>query len=403
MIYKTFALMIYNSLGIDAIHGFTVINPAPDLTAKIIVHSEVIMPPLSLMIKPASSLCNLSCEYCFYRDVSEHREHLGFGIMARETAEILIKKAFSYADGNQIAFAFQGGEPTLAGLDFFRFFVDCVRKHNVKNSPVFYGMQTNGTVITDEWAEFLSENHFLVGLSLDGDMEGNRFRKKPSGQNSFYKILSAAEILKKHNVDFNILTVLTGYCAENGERIYRYFRDKGFKYLQFIPCLRPFGSDEKSELYMTSEQYADFLIRVFNLYVKDYVRDNYVSIRQFDNWVRLFLRQPTEQCGITGHCSHQFVAEANGNIYPCDFYCTDGYFLGNILETDFTAMEKSETAKSFIKESLAVPERCKVCEVGFMCRKGGCKRTQQSEDYCEAYKKFFTACLPLFRVFINEK
>ena len=154
---------------------------------------------------------------------------------------------------------------------------------------------------------------------------------------------------------------------------------------------------------MTPEQYRDFLIKVFNLYVKDYVRDNYVSVRQFDNWVRLFLRQPTEQCGIAGHCTHQFVAEANGNIYPCDFYCTDEYLLGNITETDFTSMEKSAIAENFIKESLIVPDRCKSCNVAFMCRKGGCKRTQLSEDYCEAYKKFFNSCLPLFRVFINEK
>ena len=176
------------------------------------------------MIKPASSLCNLSCEYCFYRDVSEHREHLGFGIMEKDTAEILIKKALEYASGQSVAFAFQGGEPTLAGLDYFRFFVDTVNRLNTKNSPVFYGMQTNGTLIDGEWADFLHDNRFLVGLSLDGDLEGNKFRKKPSGQNSFYKILSAADILKKHNVDFNILTVLTGYCAENGERIYRFFQ-----------------------------------------------------------------------------------------------------------------------------------------------------------------------------------
>ncbi|MBO5935641.1 MAG: SPASM domain-containing protein [Clostridia bacterium] len=361
------------------------------------------MPPLSLMIKPASSLCNLSCEYCFYRDVSEHRENLGFGIMEKDTAEILIKKALEYASGQPVAFAFQGGEPTLAGLDYFRFFVDTVNRLNTKNSPVFYGMQTNGTLIDGEWADFLHSNKFLVGLSLDGDLEGNKFRKKPSGQNSFYKILSAADILKKHNVDFNILTVLTGYCAENGERIYRFFRDKGFKYLQFIPCLRPFDSDEQSELYMTADQYADFLIKVFNLYVKDYVRHNYVSIRQFDNWVRLYLGQPTEQCGIQGHCTHQYVSEAGGNIYPCDFYCTDEYFLGNIKETDFATMEKSETAKNFIRESLKIPEKCKQCNVAGMCRAGGCKRTQLSEDYCKAYKKFFTSCLPLFRVFINEK
>lgn len=361
------------------------------------------MPPLSLMIKPASSLCNLSCEYCFYRDVSEHREHLGFGIMQKDTAEILIQKALDYAAGESVAFAFQGGEPTLAGLDYFRFFTDCVDRLNVKKSKVFYSMQTNGTVIDEEWCTFLREHKFLVGLSLDGDFDGNKFRKRPDGQNAFYKILTTAQLLTKRNVDFNILTVLTGFCADNGERIYKFFRSKGFRYLQFIPCLRPFDSTEQSELYMTADQYADFLIKVFNLYVKDYVRHDYMSIRQFDNWVRLYLGHPTEQCGIKGHCSHQFVAEANGNIYPCDFYCTDEYFLGNIKETDFLQMEKSDTARQFIRESLKVPDRCKNCNVYPMCRAGGCKRTQQSEDYCKAYKRFFNACLPLFRVFVNEQ
>lgn len=361
------------------------------------------MPNLSLMIKPASSLCNLSCEYCFYRDVSEHREHLGFGKMSQETAELLIEKALAFANGHPVAFAFQGGEPTLCGLPFFESFVKTVKQKNSKNSPVFYSIQTNGTQIDDDWAQFFHDNQFLVGLSLDGDLAGNKFRKKPSGQNSFYQILTAAEILKKHQAEFNILTVLTGYCAENGERIYRYFRQKGFRYLQFIPCLRPFGSKEESELYMTPDQYADFLIRVFNLYVKDYVRGQYVSVRQFDNWVRLFLGQQTEQCGILGHCSHQFVAESNGNIYPCDFYCTDEYLLGNIHETDFRTMANSKTAVEFIKESLSVPERCQKCPVYPLCRAGGCKRTQQSTDYCAAYKKFFSACLPLFRVFIAEQ
>ena len=361
------------------------------------------MPPLSLMIKPASSLCDLSCEYCFYRDVSAHREHLGFGIMNCETAHLLIEKALKYADGASVAFAFQGGEPTLAGLDYFEFFVRTVKKLNRKNSPVFYSIQTNGTKIDAAWAEFFRENKFLVGLSLDGDFEANQFRRTPAEENTFYSILDTAVLLRKHNVDFNILTVLTGYCAENIERIYIFFRFHKFRYLQFIPCLRPFGSSEQSKLYMTAEQYADFLIKLFNLYVKDYVRHEYVSIRQFDNWVRLYLGQPTEQCGIKGHCSHQFVSEANGNIYPCDFYCTDEYLLGNIAEKDFEQMKKSETAVNFIKESLKIPERCRNCRFYPLCRGGGCKRTQLSEDYCTAYKKFFTACLPLFRVFANEK
>lgn len=361
------------------------------------------MPSLSLMIKPASSLCNLSCEYCFYRDVSEHREQFAFEMMTQETAEALIEKSLDFANGEPVAFAFQGGEPTLVGLAFFQQFTQAVKRLNVKNSPVFYSIQTNGTMIDERWASFLAKNEFLVGLSLDGDLDGNKFRKKPSGQNSFYQILSAAEILKKYHVEFNILTVLTGYCAQNGERIYRYFRSKGFRYLQFIPCLRPFGSQEQSELYMTSDQYAEFLIKVFNLYVKDYVRGRYISIRQFDNWVRLYLGHPTEQCGILGHCMHQFVAESNGNMYPCDFYCTNAYQLGNILTSDFADMASSKTAKDFIRESLPVPKKCQSCSVYSLCRAGGCKRTQLSEDYCAAYRKFFHACLPLFRVFIHEK
>lgn len=360
------------------------------------------MPPLSLMIKPASSMCNLSCEYCFYRDVSEHREHLGFGKMSFSAAETLVKKALDFAEGSA-AFAFQGGEPTLAGYDFFQFFVDTVNRYNVKGTQIFYSIQTNGTQIDDRWAQFFAKNNFLVGLSLDGNYDDNKFRKKPSGTNSFYQILNAAECLKRNGAEFNILTVLTGYCAENGEKIYRYFRSKGFGYLQFIPCLRPFGSSEQSELYMTAEQYADFLIRVFNLYVKDYVRHQYVSVRQFDNWVRLYLGQGTEQCGIEGHCTHQFVSESNGNIYPCDFYCTDEYLLGNINETDFFTMANSKKATDFIRESLIIPEKCKKCRIYPMCRAGGCKRTRQSEDYCEAYKKFFSSCLPLFRVFADEK
>lgn len=361
------------------------------------------MPPLSIMIKPASSLCNLSCEYCFYRDVSEHREHLGFGIMKEEISETLIEKALEFADSQPVAFAFQGGEPTIAGLDYFKHFTKTVKALNYKKSPVFFSIQTNGTFINREWAKFLAKNDFLVGLSLDGDRERNKFRKRPDGSNSFYKIISAAQCLKENGAQFNILTVLTGYCADNAVDIYKYFRSKGFRYLQFIPCLRPFDSKEQSELYMTNEQYADFLIKIFNLYVKDYVRNQYISIRQFDNWVRIFLNQPCEQCGMNGFCSHQFVCESNGNIYPCDFYCTDEYLLGNIKEKSFKELAFSDKAKSFIMESAEVPEKCKNCPFFGICRAGGCKRTKQSEDYCEAYKKFFSACLPLFRVFANEK
>lgn len=363
------------------------------------------MPPLSIMIKPASSLCNLRCRYCFYHNVTQLREVSSFGIMKEQTAESIIKKALDFADGESVAFAFQGGEPLIAGLDYYKFFVRKIKEHNRLNSPIYLSIQTNGTLVTDEWADFFYRNKFLVGLSLDGDFENNRFRVDENRENAFYKILTAAEKLKKHNVDFNILTVLTGSCADNIESIYKFFRSKGFKYLQFIPCLRPFGDKSENELYMTDEQYANYLIKCFNLYVKDYVRHQYTSIRYFDNLVHLYLGNPTEQCGMCGHCMHQFVAEGNGNIYPCDFYCTDEWLLGNIDDENenFDTLAHSEKAIEFLKESLYVPEKCKQCKFYGICRAGGCKRTKEDRDYCNAYKKFFSSCLPLFRVFINEK
>lgn len=360
------------------------------------------MPALSIMIKPASSLCNLRCKYCFYCDVAAHRDVFSLGVMNEATAEKLIKSAFEFADGCSVAFAFQGGEPLIAGMDYFRSFVALAEKYNTKGSEIYYSIQTNGTLVDADWARFFREHKFLVGLSLDGDYDRNKFRVDANGQNSYYKITKAAKLFEKHGVEFNILTVLTGFCADNAETIYKHFRKEGFRYIQFIPCLRPMGDDTQSELYMTPEQYSDFLIRIFNLYVKDFVRGNYVSIRQFDNWVRMYLGQRPEQCGLLGHCTHQFVCEGNGNIYPCDFYCMDEWLLGNINEDSLEAMAKGEKATAFIKESIPMPIKCKDCRFLKICRGGGCKRNRESADYCQSYMKFFSSCLPLFRAFTDK-
>lgn len=360
------------------------------------------MPPLSIMIKPASSLCNMRCKYCFYNDVASTREDYSFGVMKTDTAKNLIEKALRFASGDSVCFAFQGGEPLIAGLDYFRFFTETVKELNTANSKIYYSMQTNGTLLDDAFCKFLHENHFLVGLSLDGDFKNNSFRVDTKRVNAHRKILLAAQRLKKFKVDFNILTVLTGSCADNIEEIYAYFKKEGFKYLQFIPCLRPFGDKSEGELYMTPEQYKNYLIKLFKLYVRDYTRHEYVSVRYFDNLVRLYLGQKPEQCGVEGHCSHQFVIEGNGNVYPCDFYCTDKWLLGNINDAELSSLAKSEKAEEFLRESLEVPEKCKTCSMYRMCRAGGCKRNREDRDYCEAYKAFFKECFPLFSVFRNE-
>lgn len=360
------------------------------------------MPPLSIMIKPASSLCNMRCKYCFYNDVASTREDYSFGVMKEATAYNLIEKALRFADGESVYFAFQGGEPLIAGLDYFKFFTKTVKALNTKNSSVQYGLQTNGTLLSDDFCKFFHENHFLVGLSLDGDFKNNSFRVDEKRVNAHRKIMLAAGKLKKFKVDFNILTVLTGSCADHIEEIYAYFKKEGFRYLQFIPCLRPFGDKSESELYMTAEQYENYLIKLFKLYVRDYMRNDYVSVRYFDNIVRISLGQKAEQCGLMGYCSHQFVIEGNGNVYPCDFYCTDKWLLGNINSSELSSLAKSEKAEEFIRESLSVPEKCKTCSVYKMCRAGGCKRNREDRDYCAAYKNFYKECSSLFTVFRNE-
>lgn len=360
------------------------------------------MPPLSVMIKPASSLCNMRCKYCFYSDVAGTRKNYSFGVMEKETAYNLIVKALDFADGESIAFTFQGGEPLIAGMDFFRFFVKTAKNLNLKNSQIHYSIQTNGTLIDDNFCKFFKENGFLVGLSLDGNYKNNIFRVDDKSVNAYRKIMLAAKKLEKFKVDFNILTVLTGRCADNIEEIYEYFKKEGFGYLQFIPCLRPLGDKTEGEMYMTSKQYENYLIKLFKLYVRDYIGGNYVSIRYFDNIVRLYLDMQTEQCGVCGYCSRQFVVEGNGNVYPCDFYCTDMWLLGNINESDFMSLAKSEKALRFISESLSVSEKCKKCSVYKLCRAGGCKRNREDADYCQAYKNFYKECCSLFSVFRNE-
>lgn len=357
------------------------------------------MPPLSIMIKPASSLCNLRCEYCFYHDVSSHRENPSFGLMTEETAENIIRSALDFANGDSVAFAFQGGEPLLVGKDYFKFFVETVRKYNLLHSTCYFSIQTNGTLVDAEWADFFTENEFLVGLSLDGDYGLNRFRVDEKGQNCFYKVMKAAEIFKNHGTQFNILTVLTGENSQKTDRLYRFFRSKGFTHLQFIPCLRPFGDKSESKLHMTQQQYYDFLTTMFNFYAKDFFHGRYTSIRYFDNIVRMSVGEKPEQCGMCGHCSHQFVVEGNGNVYPCDFYCTDEWLLGNINQTGFDRLADGQKAIAFLRESLQGPDKCRACSYYWLCRSGGCKRQREDTDYCEAYHAFFSSCMPLLNMF----
>ena len=346
---------------------------------------------LSLLIKPASALCDLNCGYCFYRRIAEERDAPG-EIMAEATAATLLDRAFSLRPA-ALSLTFQGGEPTLAGLDWFRRFLALTEEKNTDRVPVFLSLQTNGTRIDGEWAAFFKENRFLVGLSLDGDKETNdRFRRDPAGNSVYDRTLRAAATLTAHGVEFNILSVVTDESAGEIDRTYESFKRLGFRYLQFIPLVDEGGAR------LGVQAYESFLKRVFDLWYEDFAKGDYISVRHIDNYVRMLLGGPPESCAMGGVCGRYYVIEADGAVYPCDFYCRAPYRLGSVF--DDAPFGDSEAHRAFLAGSYSIHETCRRCEYYFLCR-GGCRRDRTDggtkNKYCAAYRGFFAYALPRLR------
>lgn len=356
------------------------------------------VPAISLLIKPASSACNMKCKYCFYHDVAENRQISDYGKMSLDTLEVIIKKTFEYADAIA-SFGFQGGEPTLAGLDFFKSVILLQKKYNTKRVKVQNAIQTNGMLMDDEWAEFLKQNGFLVGLSLDGTQDiHDRYRIDNGSKGTFERVINAAKIMDKHKTEYNILTTVNKDVAKDIKRIYYFFKKQKFHYLQFIPCLDGYDC-EKQDYSLTPELYGDFLKELFSLWYVDLNKGTPVSIRYFDNLVTMIGGYPPESCGMSGMCSCYYMIEADGSVYPCDFYVTDEWKIGNILTDGFDQMHESETAKHFVEVSKQVADDCKKCRHFQICR-GGCRRNREpislsqnnKNSLCKAFESFFDSC-----------
>lgn len=353
------------------------------------------MPPVNILIKPASSACNMICKYCFYRDVTENRSNAFEGMLSMSQAEEIIRCGCEYAE-KICSFTFQGGEPTLAGLDFFRQFVACAEKYKSKNLEIRFALQTNGLTIDAEWAKFFAQNHFLIGISLDGPADlHNANRQDRAEKGTWGRVMNSIKLFRKYRVDFNVLCVVTGRNARCAEKIYRFYRKNDFRWIQFIPCLSPIHDKGKKIPYQLSpREYGKFLIRLFDLWFDDLKNGNYISIRHFDNWMFLLLGESPEACNMTGRCSIQFVVEGDGSVYPCDFYVLDEWKMGNIKDCKFEEMKNGEIARRFVAESMKLPEDCKTCRWLALCR-NGCKRERNIESnkmktlYCESHKMFF--------------
>lgn len=358
------------------------------------------MKNISLLIKPSSSLCNLECSYCFYNSIAEERERANYGFMSLETLENIIKKAFEFSDGGQCSFAFQGGEPTLIGLNFFKNFIHFVNIYNKKNSKVFFALQTNGILIDNEWANFLKENNFLVGLSLDGDDSvHNHNRKFKNGLGSFEDVIKCKEIFDKIGVEYNILSVVDNVGAENISNTYQFLKKLNIQYMQFIPCLNPLLSGvPENSANLSKENYLKFLKNLFDLWYADLEKGDVISIRYFENILMNLLKINPESCEMRGSCSIQNVIEADGSLYPCDFYVYEKYRLGNINSQTLEEMIFSDQTRNFIESSLLYNEKCLNCKWKQIC-KGGCKRYyyNSSENfYCNEISQFLEYSIERF-------
>jgi uncharacterized protein len=361
------------------------------------------IPHLSLLVKPVSGACNLCCAYCFYRNHSAAGD--SGELMTQETLECLVKKALEAA-GESCTFAFQGGEPSLAGLPFFRKFIELVRFYKQRDLRINYALQTNGTLMDEEWADFLVENRFLTGLSLDGPRGfHDALRQDPAGRGSFNRVMETASLFNRRRVEYNILCVVNGVNARQGELIYSFFKRNHFHYLQFIPCLDPWAEPPGGRQYsLKPEWYARFLKAVFDEWYRDLKNDRWISIRYFENLAAVIRGYPPELCGMAGFCVPYSVIESDGSVYPCDFYVSEEWRLGNIRTADFKDLLDGKTARLFAQSSRHACAECENCQWYALCR-GGCRRNREFlpgetntlpglNYYCPAFKDFFAYAAP---------
>lgn len=330
---------------------------------------------LSVMIKPASSICNLNCSYCFYDELSNQRNQYSYGIMEKATVQSIIQNIFSLKEPLSVSFVFQGGEPTMAGLDFFRFFLKEVNKTKGSNH-VEYAIQTNGTLLDDSWCAFLKENDFLVGLSLDM-MENNHDKNRKSKENegTYERVLAAKNLLDQFQVRYNILTVLTNSLANYPDKVWKYMTKHDISFVQFVPCLSMDASCSSSYA-LTPERFFYFYSRLFELWSLDFKKGRYRSVKLFDDLIHLLADGSCNACGLIGKCFPQIVVESDGSVYPCDFYATDKYEIGNLSKQGLQELLWNEKMKEFAHRSTQHLQLCQNCRYVKICG-GGCPKMRQ--------------------------
>ncbi len=349
---------------------------------------------IGFLVKPASSACNMRCRYCFYSDVAAHRVRPCARVMDDAVTDALIDRALAVAPDAHVSFSFQGGEPTLAGLPYFRSFIERVEARR-EHQQVSYALQTNGLAIDDAWAAFLAEHRVLCGVSIDGwrDLHDS-LRPDAHGAGTYARAMGAVRRLRRAGAEVNVLAVLTAQMARHPQRMFSWIEREHIDYLQLIPCLP--GLDEEVDTFsLTPRAFASFYQRLFDLWWRSCEQGRYVSIWLFENLMQMALGQFPAQCGMLGRCAPQFVVESDGAVYPCDFYALDEWRVGNICTDGLERMATCETMRAFLAEPRRACAACADCPFEGVCHRN-CKRLNVAyydAAYC-GLKEFLTYAWP---------
>lgn len=356
----------------------------------------------SYLIKPASDLCNMRCRYCFYHDVAQNRTVQHMGRMTEAVADTLIAGAFDgAARDTTISFAFQGGEPTVRGLPYFRHFVEEVRRVNTRRLPVHFAIQTNGLALDEDWCRFLAENHFLVGVSIDGDKAlHDAHRVDAQGDGTWNRVTANLRLLQKAGAEVNALCVVTRQCARSSQKVYHALQKLGVRYHQYIACLDPLEAQRGSLPFsLTPDAYGKFLCGLFDAWYRDWKAGTYTSIRYFEDLVHLLLGEPASTCATCGNCGAYCVAEGDGSVYPCDFFVLDQWRMGSVTEDGYDALLQAPAARRFLARGQERPLECQSCSYLRLCG-GGCKRDWVEADgavhnyFCASFRALLSYALP---------
>jgi len=359
------------------------------------------MEPFTLLIKPSGSDCNIDCRYCFYKD---RAPEFGKGKqrMSDEVLEKLVKDYMQLGFG-VVGFAWQGGEPTLMGVDFFRRAVELQKKYGSNGQEVSNTLQTNGVLLDDDWCRFLHENKFLLGISIDGPKEfHDKYRVDHSGSGTFDRVMKGIENCKKYKVEFSALVLLNNKNVEHPERLFDFLIENELTYLQFIPCVETDPSTGNiADFSITPKQYGDFLCRLFDLWY-EYGPEK-LNIREFDSLVTYYVMGKHTICTYSKQCAGFVVVEHSGDAFCCEFFVEPKWRLGNILETPLEKLAASSIKRAFARDKQNLCNKCLLCSHLDICR-GGCMKdrvrlnTKNSREsyFCEAYKQFFDYTVPRF-------